>query len=127
MEHIKDKQLETKRSVQEAIEIRVWQIYLSRNRQNLYEILAAYSLDHGPVEKNATERDRVSLRFLVYDWEKTIQHLFVRNNIPYIVHQRFSLNVVDYMMKRAPIQVLDALRSVSLHYLVVGENVPEVL
>ena len=72
-------------SRQELVEIKLWEVYLLYNRRNLYNTLSTYSLDNGPVEKDHQEEGRVSFRFMVYDWDRTIKHLLYDNRIPVIV------------------------------------------
>lgn len=74
-----------KDSRQETVEIKLWEVYLLYNRQNLYNTLSTYSLDNGPVEKGRQEEGRVSFRFLAFDWERTIKQLLYDNRIPVIV------------------------------------------
>lgn len=74
-----------KEASQEIIEIKLWEVYLLYNRQNLYNTLSTYSLDNGPVEKDHQEEGRVSFRFMSYDWDRTIKHLLYDNRIPVII------------------------------------------
>ena len=85
MQTITDKPAGYKDSLQEIIEIKVWEVYLLYNRRNLYSTLSTYSLDNGPVEKDHQEDGRVSFRFMSYDWERTIKQLLYDNRIPVIV------------------------------------------
>lgn len=74
-----------KESRQEIVEIKLWEVYLLYNRSHLYNTLSTYSLDNGPVEKDQQEAGRVSLRFMTYDWDKTIKQLLYDNRIPVII------------------------------------------
>jgi hypothetical protein len=70
---------------QEIVEIKLWEVYLLYNRQNLYNILSTYSIDNGPVEKDQQEDGRVSFRFMAYDWDRTVKQLLYDNRIPVII------------------------------------------
>ena len=74
-----------KESRQETVQIKLWEVYLLYNRQNLYNTLSTYSLDNGPVEKDQQEEGRVTFRFMAFDWERTIKQLLYDNRIPVIV------------------------------------------
>jgi CheY-like chemotaxis protein len=89
-----------KRSSQDAVEVRLWEVYVARSRNNLYSTLSAYSLEKGPLQKNLQDRDRISFRFMAYDWERTIMSMLTRNGIPFEVVRRFQIDVVDHMMKK---------------------------
>lgn len=70
---------------QEIVEIKLWEVYLLYSRRNLYKALSAYSLDNGPVEKDQQDEGRVSFRFMVYDWERSVKRLLYDNRIPVIL------------------------------------------
>ena len=72
-------------SRQEIVEIKLWEVYLLYNRRNLYNTLSTYSLDNGPVEKDQQDEGRVSFRFMVYDWERSVKQLLYDNRIPVII------------------------------------------
>lgn len=74
-----------KETKQEIIEIKLWEVYLLYNRNNLFQTLSTYSLDNGPVEKGQQEPGRVSFRFMKYDWDKTIKTLLYDNRIPVVI------------------------------------------
>lgn len=74
-----------KDSRQEIVEIKLWEVYLLYNRHNLYNTLSIYSLDNGPVEKDHQEEGRVTFRFMVFDWERTVKQLLYDNRIPVII------------------------------------------
>lgn len=80
-------------SLQEIVEIKLWEVYLLYNRNQLYTKLSTYSLDNGPVEKEHQEAGRVSFRFMNYDWDRTVKQLLYDNRIPVIV-QSNSLGAV---------------------------------
>jgi CheY-like chemotaxis protein len=90
----------TKTAAQKGIEVKLWGIYPFKNRHRLYDILATYSLDGGPSENEFAEHDRISFKFLVYDWQKTIQKLLTDNNIPFVIHDYFTLEMPDYRRRQ---------------------------
>jgi CheY-like chemotaxis protein len=67
----------------DAIEIRVWEIYLLRSRINLNTTLSAYALHRKPYTGRNCESSKVAFRFLLSDWEKTISDLLTKNSIPF--------------------------------------------
>ena len=81
---------------QEIVEIKLWEVYLLYNRQNLYKSLSTYALDNGPVEKDQQEDGRVSFRFMAFDWDRTIKQLLYDNRIPVIVQS----NVLEAVKAR---------------------------
>jgi CheY-like chemotaxis protein len=72
-----------KRPPLDAIEIRVWEIYLLRSRINLNTTLSAYALHRKQYTGRNSESSKVAFRFLLSDWEKTISDLLVKNSIPF--------------------------------------------
>jgi hypothetical protein len=85
MQNIIDRPAGYRNSHQEIVEIKLWEIYLLYNRNNLYNTLSTYSLDNGPVEKDQQQDGRISFRFMVYDWDRTIKQLLYDNRIPVII------------------------------------------
>lgn len=69
----------------DAIVIRLWEIYLLRSRIHLNTTLCAYAIDKRPLQGHAQDSSRVSFRFMLSDWEKNIKPLFAENSIPYEV------------------------------------------
>jgi hypothetical protein len=83
-----------KRSTAEAVEIKLWEIYLLRNRGNIYSTLTNYSLDNGTRYANhITEHERISITFLVSDWQNVIQKTLIDNNIPFAIHSYFPVDL----------------------------------
>lgn len=74
-----------KEASQDIVEIKLWKVYLTYSRQDLYRTLSAYSFDNGPVEKDHQEEGRVSFRFMAFDWERTVKQLLYENRIPVVV------------------------------------------
>jgi CheY-like chemotaxis protein len=87
------------RSTQEAMEIRLWEIYLIRNRNNLYKTLSDYSLDRGPLQKS-DDIERVSFRFMRYDWERTIRAILADNSVPFEIVRTLKIDVIQHMTKK---------------------------
>jgi CheY-like chemotaxis protein len=95
-----DKPSGLKTSTQAAIEVRLWEIYLLRSRNNLNTILSGYSLDKGPLRKNPDDPERVVFRFLAYDWDKSVKDLLVNNNTPFEIINEFQLDVFQQPAKK---------------------------
>jgi len=76
----------------EGVEVKLWEIYLLRNRTGLYVTLSRYALDNGPLEKSLTDRDMVTFRFTAFDWQRNIEKLLVDQKIPFWVHNRYRLD-----------------------------------
>jgi CheY-like chemotaxis protein len=89
-----------KSNSQQAIEIKVWEVYLLRNRNHLYKNLSAYALDRGPLQKYADDHEKVTFRFMIHDWEKSIRQLLLKNAVPFEVHRHFLIDVVHQLMKK---------------------------
>jgi CheY-like chemotaxis protein len=98
-----------KRSPQGAIEIRLWELYLIRNRTNLNSILASYSLDNDRMSKNTDNPEKVCFRFLTYDWEKSIKKLLNDNNVPFEVVGNVKVDVFQPKPKKKVYVVEDDL------------------
>jgi CheY-like chemotaxis protein len=85
-------------SSQEGLQIKLWEFYLIRS--DLYHLLSSHSLDKGPLRKNSFEPDRVSFRFLAYDWERTVKKLLVNNNVPFEVDHNFEIDILKPVKKK---------------------------
>jgi CheY-like chemotaxis protein len=94
---------------QQGIEIRLWQIYILRDRTNLVNTLSAYALEGGPLHKNMTDQERVAYRFLIHDWEKTIKPLLNKNSIPFETGILFNVDVFHKPEKKKVYLVEDDL------------------
>jgi hypothetical protein len=70
---------ETKEGI---IKVKLWEAFLLYNRHNLYQTLATYSLDNGPLEKEDNDLATVSFRFMLCDWNNTLRDLLDQNNVP---------------------------------------------
>jgi CheY-like chemotaxis protein len=95
-----DKPSGLKTSTQAAVEVRLWEIYLLRSRNNLNTILSGYSLDKGPLRKNPDDPERVVFRFLTYDWEKSVKNLLLHCNTPFEIVHEFQLDVFQQPAKK---------------------------
>jgi CheY-like chemotaxis protein len=88
-----------KRISQDAMEVKFWEIYLLRNRNNLYSALCRYALDKGPM-RNAQETERVVFRFMKYDWDRTLVQLLTAQSVPFEILRTFKTDVFQYMTKK---------------------------
>jgi CheY-like chemotaxis protein len=82
---------------QQGVEVKLWQIFILRNRNNLLNTLSAYALDGGPGKDNAFEHERVSYRFLVRDWEKAVKPILLKHSIPFEISGNFK---VDFFYRK---------------------------
>jgi CheY-like chemotaxis protein len=89
-----------KRTTQEAVEIKLWEIYLLNDRNNLYSLLSTYALDKGPRQRQEGNRDRVVFRFMKYDWDRTVEALLARHSIPFEIAGTFQTDVCQQMAKK---------------------------
>lgn len=93
------------------MEIKLWEVYLIRNRSTLNNTLSAYSLDGSPLQPHAGDPDRVAYRFLEIDWEKTIKPLLLANVIPYEVVKKFKVESFSDPAKKKVYVVEDDLET----------------
>jgi CheY-like chemotaxis protein len=84
---------------QEAVEIKLWEIYLLRNRHNLSTSLSRYSLDRGPLHRNE-ETERIVFRFMKYDWDKSIRQLLTDQSVPFEIVRTFTTDVNQKTRKK---------------------------
>lgn len=92
MDRIDDKPSSLRNHTSEGVVIRLWEIYLLRNRTNLGQVLTSYSLDNGPVPDGGPGTGRISFRFTAYDWSRSLAQLLHTNHIPYEVTSKFLMN-----------------------------------
>lgn len=92
MDRIDDKPSGLRSHTLEGIEIKLWEIYLLRNRTNVSQVLTSYSLNNGPIFDAVTGSGRVSFRFTGYDWSKSVMQILHTNHIPYEVSGKFRIN-----------------------------------
>lgn len=83
---------------QTAVEVKIWEGYLLRNRTNISTTLCAYSLDDGPWHE--TDDGRFIFRFTSFDWFNTIQQLLTRENIHCDPVCYFEMESVSYTRVR---------------------------
>lgn len=86
-------------SMQDAIEVKFWEVYLIRSRTNLNNVLSSYSLDKQP-QTNTSDPDRVSFRFMRFDWERSIHQMLVDNKVPFEISGHFRIDVFQHMVKK---------------------------
>jgi CheY-like chemotaxis protein len=89
-----------KRLNQEAIEVKLWEIYLLRNRNNLNRQLSTYSIDNGPSNNRPANPEQVIFRFMRYDWDKTIKKLLTDSSIPFETGRMFEIDVSSVARKK---------------------------
>lgn len=75
---------------QAAVEVKIWEGYLLRNKTNLPNTLCAYSLDDGPWHE--TDDARFIFRFAAFDWFNNIQQLLTRQNIHCDLIRHFQMD-----------------------------------
>jgi CheY-like chemotaxis protein len=89
-----------KRPLQDAVEIKVWEIYLLRSRINLNKTLSLYSLNKSEGKPDHRESAKVSFCFLRYDWERTLSKLLADNSIPFEIVRTFKTDIYKQMEKK---------------------------
>ena len=92
MDKINDKPSGLRNHSVECMQIKLWEIYLLRNRTNIFEILTSYSLDNGPVQDIPHASGRVSFRFMAYDWSRSVMQLLLSNHIPFEIDGKFLID-----------------------------------
>ena len=83
--------------MQDAIEVKLWEIYLLRNRHNILDRLSAYAIDKGPYR---TKSDRVTFRFMKFDWDRSLKFLLSEQFIPYEIIRVFKMDIPRHLEKR---------------------------
>lgn len=89
-----------KRVAKEAVEVKLWEIYLLRSRTNLSDTLSIYSLDNGPLQPDAWDSEMVIFRFTRFDWDRTIKSLLSEFSIPYEVTRTFKIDLGIHLNKK---------------------------
>jgi CheY-like chemotaxis protein len=87
-----------KRTSQEAVEIRLWDIYLMRNRNNLYHTLSKFALEITHLSPISVEK--VTFRFLLGDWEKNILPVLTNQSIPFDIIRKLKVDVPQPAAKK---------------------------
>jgi hypothetical protein len=64
------------------IHIRVWEVFLEHNKNNLASTLEMYSLC-SPLHDLSYE-GTITYHFTPFDWSRTLKSLLERSNVPYI-------------------------------------------
>jgi CheY-like chemotaxis protein len=90
----------SRRLNQQAIEIKLWEIYLLRNRNNLNRQLSTYSIDNGPYHNSPTNPEQVIFRFMQYDWDKTVRSLLGDLKVPFELGCKFEIDVSSVPRKK---------------------------
>lgn len=81
-----------------AVEVEIWEGYLLRNKTEVGKSLCTYSLDNGPL--NESDVGNLTFRFTLFDWEKNIHDLLVRNNIHYDIVGQEEADVLHQLLKK---------------------------
>lgn len=69
---------------QEIIEIKIWDVFLLHQRNNLNALLNQYAVDHGPVHREVYEPGRVVYRFYARDYERSVKPELFEKRIPIV-------------------------------------------
>lgn len=85
---------------QQCVEIRLWEVYFIRCRNNLKNILSAYALEGRPLENSLDEQERLTYRFFMPDWECTIRGLLTNNSIPFEILRTFNTHFFGNRAKK---------------------------
>jgi CheY-like chemotaxis protein len=86
--------------LQDAIEVKLWEIYLLRSRIDLQNRLSAYAIDKGPYRTTSQQSDQVSFRFMKFDWDRTLKFLLSEQSIPYEITSTFKVDAAGAAVKR---------------------------
>ena len=89
-----------RQTLHEAVEIKLWEVYVLRSRSHLHDLLSLYSLDKGPLPQNQPDSDRVSYRFMSFDWSRTIKPFLINHSIPFDVVRNFKTDVIHPVAKK---------------------------
>lgn len=81
-----------------AVEIGIWEGYLDRNKTHVGKTLYTYSLDNGPL--NQTVDGNLVFRFTLFDWEKNIASLLLRNNIHFAELGQSDMNPLGQLLRK---------------------------
>lgn len=92
MDKINDKPSSLRNHSVECMEVKLWEIYLLRNRTNIFQTLTSYSLDNGPVQGVAHASGHVSFRFTAYDWSRSVMQVLLTNHIPFEIAGKFLVD-----------------------------------
>jgi CheY-like chemotaxis protein len=98
MPRIDDTPSGLKRTTQEVVEIRLWDIYLVRNRNNLYHTLSKFALDIAHL--NPIGIEKVTFRFLQCDWDNNIQPMLTSQSIPFDIIRKMKVDVPKPLTKK---------------------------
>lgn len=89
-----------KKSTVDGLEVRLWVIYLTRSRKNLFNVLSSYAVDNGPLKRSQEDPDRVHFRFTTYDWQKSVMPLCHDEHIPFEIVGAFTLDTNVHPIKK---------------------------
>lgn len=81
-----------------AVEVEIWEGYLLRNKTGVGKALCTYSLDNGPLHES--EAGNLRFRFALFDWQKNIHDLLVRNNIHFDILREEDADILLHLLKK---------------------------
>lgn len=83
---------------QTAVEVEIWEGYFQKNKSALAKLLYTYSLDNGSLQETAEEK--LVLRFTLYDWQKNIEQLLLRNNIHFQILRNIGIDPSRQLLRK---------------------------
>jgi CheY-like chemotaxis protein len=88
-----------KTTLQDVVDVDLWESCLMRCRHNIYDTISSYEIDNGVV-KLIRYNDRLSFSFRLNDWERTIRPMLVDNAIPHQVTRTYKIDNPQFLKKR---------------------------
>ena len=80
-----------------AVEVGIWEGYLTGNHSNIARTLCTYSLDNGPLAETA--EGTLMFRFAAFDW-KNIQELLTRHNIHFAEVRNVHMDISEQLLRK---------------------------
>jgi hypothetical protein len=77
------------------VHIRVWEVFLSHNKNNLASTLETYSLVR-PI-RDLNYEGTLTFRFTPFDWNRTLKGLLKKENVPFIEGEAVQETLTDSM------------------------------
>lgn len=85
-------------SSETAVEIELWEGYLTRDHSALGKTLCIYSLDNGPLQ--GLEPETIVFRFLAFDWLKNIRQMLDNKSIHYSLIAETNIDAMRQLRKK---------------------------
>lgn len=85
MQYLSDNLPVQGKSIKKEVYIRVWEVFLSHNKNNLATTLETYSLN--PPIQDLNYEGTITFCFTPFDWNRTLKNLLQQNNVPFIEEQ----------------------------------------